>query len=108
MTPLNLVSGQLEAYNRRDLDSFCQFFAEDILVRDGRTQEILFQGMAPFRERYAQTFQNERLHCRLVHRIIQDDIVIDHEDVQGWGDERISAVAVYHCVDGLIQEVTFY
>ena len=108
MTPLELVEGQLQAYNQRDLEFFCRFFADEIVVLDGRTREVLFEGMNAFKERYANTFQNEGLHCRLVHRIIQDDVIIDHEDVSGMGPEQISAVAVYRCENGLIQEVTFY
>lgn len=108
MTPLQLVEGQLQAYNQRDLEQFCRFFADEIVVFDGRNREILFQGMDVFKERYANTFQNEHLHCRLVHRIVQDDVIVDHEDVTGMGPEQISAVAVYRCEHGLIQEVTFY
>ena len=108
MTPLKLVEGQLAAYNQRDLEGFCIFFSDDIIVRDGRTLDILFQGMAEFRERYLSTFNNERLHCRLMQRIVQDDIVIDHENVTGMGEDIVSAVAVYRCASDKIQEVTFY
>lgn len=108
MTPIQLVEGQLQAYNQRNLEHFCRYFSNTVVVFDGRNREILFEGMAAFKERYENTFQNEDLHCRLVHRIVQEDIVIDHEDVTGMGPDAISAVAVYRCEDGLIQEVTFY
>ena len=64
--------------------------------------------MIAFRERYEQTFSNPNLHCHLLNRIEQDDIVIDHEEVSGMGEDLVYAIAVYRIDNGLIQEVTFY
>ena len=108
MTPLELVQGQLEAYNLHDIETFCRYFAEDIKVMDGRKSEVLFLGMEAFRERYQQTFSNPKLYCHLLNRIEQDDIVIDHEEVSGMGEDLVYAIAVYKIENDLIQEVTFY
>ena len=108
MTALELVQGQLTAYNAHDLDTFCTYFAEDISVVDGRSQETLFVGMTAFRERYQHTFSHPALHCQLLNRIQQDNIIIDHEEVSGMADELIYAIAIYKIENGLIQQVTFY
>ena len=108
MTAMKLVKGQLDAYNNRDLDEFCHYFADDVRVFDGRNQECLFSGMTAFRERYQVTFSNPNLHCRLLNRISQDDIVIDHEEVTGIADDVVHAIAVYKIENGRIQQVTFY
>ena len=108
MTPLELVQAQLKAYNNRDLETFCTYFAQDVKVFEGRDRTLIMDGMASFRERYRSTFSNEKLNCQLVHRIDLGDIVIDHERVSGFHSEIVEAVAVYRVENGLLQEVTFY
>ena len=108
MTVLELVQGQLDAYNQRDLETFCSYFSEDVAVFDGRTQECLFSGMVAFRARYENTFANPNLHCHLLNRIEQGDIVIDHEEVSGMAEDLVYAIAIYRIDKGLIKEVTFY
>ena len=108
VTAIELVQGQLDAYNALNLQVFCTYFAEDVIVIDGRSQECLFSGMEAFRERYQRTFSNSELHCHLLNRIEQGDIVIDHEEVSGMGEELVYAIAVYQIENGRIQKVTFY
>ena len=108
MTALELVQGQLVAYNAHDLENFCTYFSETVAVIDGRTQEVLFTGMEAFRERYQTTFSNPKLHCHLLNRIEQDDIIIDHEEVSGISEEVVYAIAAYQIENGLIKQVTFY
>ena len=108
MTALELVQGQLTAYNAHDLKTFCTYFSEDVVVFDGRTQEVLFTGMEAFRGRYQTTFSNPKLHCHLLNRIEQDNIIIDHEEVSGISEEAVYAIAAYQIENGLIKQVTFY
>lgn len=107
MRPIELVEGQLKAYNAHDLETFCTYFSDDVEVYDGRTQEQLFKGMEAFKTRYQKTLSNPDLHCHLLKRIEQDDIIIDHEEVSGWGDLKY-AIAIYQIADGRIQKVTFF
>ena len=108
LSPEELAQGQLEAYNNHDIDRFCTFFSENIQVYDAVTKEILFSGIKAFRERYTKSFANPELHCTLVNRIVQGNIVIDQESVVGLGEEIVQAIAIYHIKDGRIQEVHFY
>ena len=107
-TPEQLAQGQLDAYNNRDIQTFCSFFAEDVAVYDAHDHRLIMEGIEQFRARYTQTFSNDKLHCTLVHRMVQDNIVIDQESVVGLGDETVTAIAIYHTHNGLIQEVHFY
>ena len=107
-SPEELAQGQLESYNARDLESFCSHFSQDVRVLDAQTHEVLFVGMDAFRERYAQTFANEKLHCQLVNRIVHNHVVIDQELVTGMQDNPLEAVAIYLTKDGWITEVLFY
>ena len=108
LTPLECAQGQLEAYNNQDIETFCSFFAEDVRVYDALTKELLFEGMEKFRERYTKSFANPKLHCTLINRMVQENIVIDQESVVGLGEEVVAAIAIYHVNDGCIQEVHFY
>ena len=107
-TAEELAQGQLEAYNNHDIEAFCSFFAEDIRVYDAHTQVLLMEGMKQFRARYTKTFSNKKLHCTLVNRMTQENIVIDQESVVGLGDDTVKAIAIYHTKNDLIREVHFY
>jgi hypothetical protein len=107
-TPERLAQGQLDAYNAHDIELFCSFFANDIKVYDAHTQELLFEGMEAFRERYTQTFSNPELHCTVVKRMVLNNIVIDKELVSGFGEDHKEAIAIYHTKEDLIVQVHFY
>ena len=107
-TAEELAQGQLEAYNNQDIDSFCQYFAEDVRVYDAHNRELLFSGMVDFRKRYLKSFRNPELHCTLVNRMVQENIVIDQESVVGLREGIVEAIAIYHTKDGFITDVYFY
>ena len=108
LSPEELAQGQLEAYNKHDIETFCCFFSKNVQVYDAVTKEIMFSGMEAFRERYTKSFANPQLHCTLVNRMVQGNIVIDQESVVGLRTEVVQAIAIYHIKDNLIQEVHFY
>lgn len=106
-----LVQGQLDAYNRRDIDSFCRFFHSDILAyRLVPTFEQRVKGMAAFREGYGAMFAaSPKLHCELKSRIVLNDTVIDEEWVTGRlnSPDGAHVCAIYAFRDGLIDRVWF-
>ena len=107
-TPEALAQGQLDAYNAHDIDAFCSFFAEDVRVYNAHTNELLFSGQAEFRRRYTQRFANADLHCTLINRMVQGNVVIDQESVVGLREGVVQAIAIYHIEGDLISEVHFY
>ena len=109
MTPVELAQGQLDAYNARDIDRFCQYYASDIRIYDGRTGKLRMEGMEAFRTRYTAVFTKEDLHCTLVNRMVQGNIVIDQEEVIVDKEAPlVHAIAVYRVEKEKIQEVRFY
>ena len=108
MTPEQLAQGQLDAYNAHDLETFCGFFSDDVRVFDAHTGELLFEGKKAFRTRYTKTLSNPKLHCTLVNRMVQENIVIDQESVVGLGEDVTHAIAIYHTRESAICEVHFY
>ena len=67
MTPIQLVGGQLQAYNQH-LEHFAKFFRIRLLFLMVAIERFCLKGWQHL-ERYENAFPNEELHCRLVHRI---------------------------------------
>lgn len=59
------------------------------------------------REGYSKMFENTpNLHCELVDRIVQGNIVIDKEKVI-FGNRTVEAIAIYHIENNKIKKVYF-
>jgi len=108
---LELVQGQLNAYNQRDIDLFCTFFHPEVQVwRLNGEPEKICEGMERFRKIYTTRFEsNPELHCELKSRVVLNGSVLDEEWVTGVvGQETPShVVAIYSFRDNLIGYVWF-
>ena len=107
MKPVDVVAAQLEAYNQRNLDAFCDCFSEDIEVWDIVSKTLRFSGMQRFRQVYRQRFEDAKLHCQLLSRIAQGRVVIDHELVHS-STGVVRAIATYVINDQQIASVSFH
>lgn len=104
--PRFVVEKQLEAYNNRDIEAYVNVFAEDVKVYDF-PNKLRYQGRKEMKRRYGVFFENTKdLHCKIVKRIENGNIVIDEESVTING-RTVSAVAIYEIKDGRIITVTF-
>ena len=108
-SPVEAAQGQLEAYNRRDLEAFLSFYADDVKVYRLPATEPAMVGKAQMAEMYGtQRFNLPSLHADVVNRMVLGNKVIDHERVSGVRPEPFEAVAIYEIgADGLIQTVWF-
>lgn len=102
--PAAVVQRQLEAYNARDLGALLAIYADDAELYEHPTK-LLAKGTAALRERFADRFQEPNLQAILLQRIVQGNIVIDHEKVirsfpEGPG--RIELIMIYEVTAGRI------
>jgi len=104
-TPEAAVQGQLDAYNRRDLAGFLEFYAEDIHGYRLGDETPLFAGKAAMGAHYAAAFQQLDVRAALVNRIVVGNKVFDHERLTGGGRPTFDAVVVFQVHDGLIRTV---
>jgi len=105
-SPEDLAQRQLNAYNVRNIEAFLEPYAEDVEIYN-YPNELESKGKDAMRKSYAQMFERvPNLHCQLVERIVQGNIVIDKERVQ-FGNKFIEAVAIYHIENGKIKKVYF-
>jgi hypothetical protein len=103
-----LAQAQLEGYNTRNIEAFLAPYAEDVAVYTF-PQNLQYQGKAAMRETYTQMFNDlPDLHCTLVSRMVQGDVVIDQESVVfRSGEPPLKAIAIYKIRNGKIAEVYF-
>jgi hypothetical protein len=104
-SPLEVVQGQMDAYNNRDVDAFLGFYAKDAKVyRHPAT--LLLDGHEAMAKSYTETFQKfPKLHCELVSRMVQGAYVFDQETVSGMGAAPGAVVVIYEVRQGLIAAV---
>jgi hypothetical protein len=105
-SPVELADQQLLAYNAHNLDAFLAAYAEDVEIYDLNTNTLRTKGKADMRKRYDFLNNPGKLHCNLLNRIVQGNIVIDHEEIitdRG----KFYAVAIYEIKDGKIAKVWF-
>jgi hypothetical protein len=108
LSGVDLVQAQLEAYNVQDLDAYCGFFAEDVIVAD-LNGAVTTQGIAAYRTRYAGVFQQfPQNKAELLNRIAVGRTVVDHEKVVcSPGGETFEVICIYTLADDRIVRVDF-
>jgi imidazolonepropionase-like amidohydrolase len=104
--PEDLVQQQLNAYNCRDIDAFLEPYHDEVEVYEF-PDKLLYKGKQTMRLQYADMFSNvTNLHCELLGRLQQGNIVIDRERVRVF-ENTFNAIAMYHIEDGKIKKVYF-
>jgi hypothetical protein len=97
----SITQAQLDAYNAQDLDAYCGYFTDDVVVADVGAEPNL-RGNAAYRERYAGAFAKfPRNKAELLSRIVLGNVVIDHERVdRGDGVTPVFEVAAIYTFNG--------
>ena len=96
-----IAQAQLDAYNAQDLDAYCGYFTDDVVVADVGGEANL-RGNAAYRERYAGAFAKfPNNKAELLNRIVLGNVVIDHERVdRGDGATPVFEVAAIYTFNG--------
>ncbi len=105
-TPAMLAQQQLNAYNAHDLEAFLAPYADDVeiyLFPD----KLQMKGKSAMRSAYQFITKTPGMYCRLVNRMVEGNMVFDQEEVWGFGDKPVFAVAMYVIEDGKIRKVYF-
>jgi imidazolonepropionase-like amidohydrolase len=105
-TAEQLVQQQLNAYNAHNLDAFLEPYADDVELYDF-PGKLLSKGKEQMRKDYVFITQTPKLYCRLQNRLVQGNMVIDHEEVWFGGAKPVYAVAMYIIENGKIAKVYF-
>jgi hypothetical protein len=109
VTATEIVQGQVDAYNERDLDRFVAYYSDNIKVYRMPAIEPTLAGKSRFAEFYAsQRFNRPGLRAEILNRIVLGNKVIDHERVFGVQDTPIEIAAVYEVIGDRIEYVWFF
>ncbi|MEX6725000.1 nuclear transport factor 2 family protein [Parapedomonas caeni] len=104
-----VVGGQLDAYNRRDIDAFMSFWAPDAEVYSWPS-DLIAKGATEIRRRHVERFKEPDLFARLVSRVAVGGLVVDREVVtrnfpEGRG--TIDVIGIYELDGGKIKRAWF-
>ena len=100
MTSIDVAQAQLDAYNAQDLDWYCSYFTDDVVVADFNGP-VTGEGIDAFRTRYAGAFaQFPQNKVELLGRIAVETTVIDHERVIRGPDGPVFEVAAIYTFRG--------
>lgn len=108
LSNVDLVQAQLEAYNAQDLEAYCAFFADDVVVSD-LNGAVSTRGLDAYRTKYDGVFkQFPENKVELLNRMVCGSTVIDHEKViRSPGGDTFEVIAIYTLADGKIARVDF-
>ncbi|HEX2630697.1 MAG TPA: amidohydrolase family protein, partial [Chitinophagaceae bacterium] len=101
-----LAQQQLNAYNAHDLDAFLEPYADDIKIYDF-PDKLIMNGKAEMRKNYEFITKTPKLYCKLINRTVQGNMVVDHEEVWGFGEKPFYGLAIYIIEKGKISKVYF-
>lgn len=101
MSIVDVAQAQLDAYNAQDVDTYCGYFTDDVIVADvggGVTGE----GIEAYRTRYQGAFAKfPNNKAELLNRIVLGNTVVDHERVdRGDGETPTFEVAAIYTFRG--------
>lgn len=102
------AAGQLEAYNRQDIEGFLKWYSEDVEIYNF-PDELVLKGKEKMRERYVNAWKMNPLQkAEVKERIINGNTVIDREHVTGRADGKdVTVIAVYRMKGEKIDKVYF-
>ncbi|MBA2729010.1 MAG: hypothetical protein H0U49_12670 [Parachlamydiaceae bacterium] len=106
---LEVVNRQLDAYNKRDYESFASCYCSDIISFDLNTSEqILEMSGSNFFKHYSNKLQeNPKIHCKVIERITCGNLVIDKELISNFQGANHDEVVIYQVEEQLISKMWF-
>jgi hypothetical protein len=108
VTIVDVAQAQLDAYNAQDLDWYCSYFTDDVVVAD-LNGPVTSEGIDAYRTRYSGAFaQFPRNKAELLGRLTVGGTVIDHERViRGPDGPEFEVAAIYTFRGDKIARVDF-
>ncbi|NAS32868.1 steroid delta-isomerase [Flavobacteriaceae bacterium R38] len=100
-----IVSRQVEAYNKGDYAAFEAFYTDDIEFYEYPDQ-LIFKGKKAFKERFSKRFSDAKVHCEVKNKILLGNTVI-YEEYITTSDRKYTVLGVYEMENGKIKKLTF-
>ena len=108
MTPRQIVTSQIEAYNNRDIEANMRLFSDDFKMVRFSDGHILIDGKEACKEMYYQLFKNSPdLFADVITRIDFGNKIILHEYVRGrnGSSEKTVQLIIFEIVNNKIAKM---
>lgn len=104
-----VVEKQLAAYNNGDYDLFASYYHSNITSYEMETgrQNPLMSGMNFFAHYRKKFLEHSKIHCKVVGRLIHNNLVIDQEVITNWGERSLSGLVIYLVEAGKVSKMWF-
>lgn len=92
-----IVDRQLDAYNRRDFETFASYYHPQISSFNLESSQILPEMTGNrFFEHYRKKFIDyPELHCKVTRRIVQGCFVVDSEEISFGENQKENELVIY-------------
>jgi imidazolonepropionase-like amidohydrolase len=106
---LEVVEKQALAYNARNVDFYIQTIGDSISIYTLPKLRLDLKGRDSVYRGYSFLNNAPDLYCRILNRIVEGNMVIDHEEVFFQkGKPPIYSIAIYYVGNGRIQRMFFH
>ena len=108
MTPGQIVTRQIEAYNNKDIEANMVLFSDDVKIIRFSDGYVLIDGKKACREMYHQLFSHSPdLFAEVITRIDFDNKIILHEYVLGRNGrrEKTAQLIIFEIVNNKIAKI---
>ncbi len=108
MTPEEIVQGQLNDYNKQDIDAFLEWYWDDVEIYS-YPEEFSYKGKEQMRIVYQNLWQQHpNQKVQLLNRISVGNTVMDKEHVIGRENAKeFDVIAIFTIQNHKIKEVRF-
>lgn len=108
-TPVQVVDKQLEAYNKKDFETFASCYHPQIMSYDLENSSIIDQMCGEsFFAHYKKKFQeNPEIFCEVTERVVHDDLVLDKEYIKACRGTNHREMVIYKVEEGLITKMWY-
>jgi hypothetical protein len=108
VTPQEIAQGQLDAYNKQDIDQFLSWYTNDVEIYNF-PNKLVYSGIDEMRKRYTEAWkQNPNQKAAVTERVVLGNTVIDKEHVTGRSNNiNVEVIAIYKIAGDKISQVYF-
>ena len=106
---VEVVQKQLDAYNNKNLDSWLDTYANNA-IQFTTAGDVIATGHEQMAKNMAERFAEPDLFAKLLHRIVCENTVVDHEIITRnfpEGKGTIEMLCIYQVENGLIHKGQF-
>ena len=106
---LEIIEKQALAYNAHDVDLYMTTMSDSIEIFRLPGQKLDLKGKDSVRAAYGFLKTSPDLYCRIVNRIVVDNMIVDHEEVYFQGEKKpYYGIAIYYVEKGKIRKIFFW